>query len=171
MSPVTRHHRGAVQIDPTLLDDIDWVLDMDTAAAPEVVRPLGDELRDYHRDLSLDYDRDHVEGIHDWLYVREVDSVQRLRASLTPGGAVDAQFLSEVRNILDGLTLSFESECGADPCCNDCKWCWFLLLRDRCDAAFNRAGFSRPAYLDALDYDPDEVWRTRGAAATPAGGA
>lgn len=169
MSPVTRHHRGVARIDPTLLDDIDWVLDMDTAEAPEVVGPLGDQLRDYNRDLSLDDERDHAEGIHDWLHVREVDSVQRLRASLNDDGLVDAAFLSEVRNVLDGLTLSFESECNGDPCCNECQWCRFLLLRDRCDAAFNRGGFGRPAYLDALDYDPDEVWRASMAPAEAGG--
>ena len=158
MSPVTRMHHGTVQVDPALLDDIDWVLDMDTAEPPEVVRPLGDQLRDYHRDLSLDDDRNFADGIHDWLHVREVDSVQRLRASLA-AGAVAAKFLSEVRNVLDGLTLSFESECNGDPCCNRCQWCRFLILRDRCDATLDRAGFERPVYSTPLDYDPDEAWR------------
>lgn len=158
MSPVTRHHRGRVAIDPSLLDDIDGVLAMDTAEPPEVVRPLGDQLRDYHRDLNLDRERDTAEGVHDWMYVSEVDSVQRCRASLD-GGTVDAQYFSEVRNVLDGLTLSFESECGGGDCCNECNWCRFLILRDRCDVALNRQGFERPAYLDEPDYDPDELWR------------
>lgn len=159
MSPITRMHRGRVAIIPSLLDDIDGVLAMDTAEPAEVVRPLGDLLRDYHRDLSLDRERNEVDGIHDWLHVREVDSVQRLRASLD-GDTVDAHYFSEVRNVLDGLTLSFESECGGDQCCNECDWCRFLILRDRCDVTLNRQGFERPAYLDEPDYDPDEMWRS-----------
>lgn len=179
MSPITRMHHGTVRIDPTLLDDIDWVLSMDSALPAENIGAVTDRVRAHwaaYRNPANDDELSEAmtalndEGPHDYLTVMEVDSVQRLRASLTTDGTVDAELLSEVWNLLVVLTLSFSSECGADPCCNECDWCRFLLLQDRVSAVFDRAGFERPAYVDPLDYDPDEVWCNRGAALAESAG-
>lgn len=187
MPPVTRHHHGVARIPAQLLDDIDGTLDMDTAAPRSKVKPIADRLRDYDRDLDLDWDLDHTEGIHDYLRVREVDAVQRLRGwhRLRYGTVtVDAGALSDVRNVLDGLTLSWtgcEENADGNPygyddaelayvqaqlkkgeMCYRCIWCQFLILRDRIDWLLDAEGFmDRSPWIEAQQDNPEVVWRTR----------
>jgi hypothetical protein len=187
MGQIIRHDVGTARMPVTLLQDIEWVLDMDTASSRDVVWPLAAQLQIYDRDLSLDRERDCVEGIHDWLRVCEVDAVQRLRGwnRLRYGTiTVSAANLCTVRNLFDTLLYEW-SECDdyllglddGDPaevtivrravkegvCCNRCPHCKFCLLRDRIDVLLDRQGFSGgsqyQAYAAPRAYDPDAIWR------------
>jgi hypothetical protein len=185
MSPVTRHHRGTARIPASLLNDIDGVLDMDEAAPRAVVKPLADRMRDYRRELSLDHDIEHTDGVHPYLTVSEVDAVQRLRGwhRLRHGTlTVDAGALSDVRNVLDALTLSWtgcEENADGNPygyddaelayvqaqlkkgeICYRCIWCEFLILRDRIDWLLDDQGFTgRSPYIERQKENPETVWR------------
>jgi hypothetical protein len=182
MGQVTRMHRGPAKISAFMLTELDWLLDMDTAAPRGVVKPLADRLRDYHRDPDLDMNIQCSEEIHDYLRVLEVDAVQRLRSwhRLRHGTiTVEARWLCEVRNLLDSLLYSWGIECEdyatgldsaeaaiVDPAieqdrrCNRCPWCQFLVMRDRIDVLLDAQGFDdvTPHY-QAPSYDPDAFWR------------
>ncbi len=164
MPPVLRAWPGGTaRIPATLLDDIHWTLDMDTAAPrAEVLARVAATDRRY--DWSEPY-------VHDWLDPYEVNAVQRLRGwhRLRHGTlTVSADHLAAVRNVLDQILLATEAECeeyGAEglECCNQCRWCRILLLRDRIDVAMDAQGLygggSYEAYASRdLSYDPDRVW-------------
>jgi hypothetical protein len=195
MPPIHVHYTGAVTVDARLLNDIDWVLDMDTAAPSGAVAPLiaqMDAVVAAGQDPDLDLDlllAVRSRPRHDYLGVVAVHEVQQLRGwhRLRCGPVtVDAGRLSAVRNILDvelynragceenlddgGWTeddpqyLAIKAAVDAGQCCNRCSWCRALLLRDRIDAVFAAAGYTRTAWQEPLGYDPDRVWREQVAA-------
>lgn len=187
MGMILRHHSGAARASACMLDELDWLLDMDTAGPRSVVKPLADQIRSdptreelYHRD-----------GVHDYLDAQEVDAVQSLRGwhRLRHGTvAVDARWLAEVRNVLDALIMAWTGceeyaadlspEAEADELalvqtavdegrwCDRCQRCQFGIMRDRIDAALDAQGFEGSPYYKAYvaatrDYDPEAVWRQR----------
>jgi hypothetical protein len=182
MSPVHRYHTGTATIPSTLLNDIDWTLDMDTAEPPDVVKAVAARIQ-----AGEDVDEDNgVDGGHSWLQAVEVDTVQPLRADATAAGdrtTVDASYLSQVQNLFDTLTLTFNPACdeeaadpddpapvraliAADGMCYRCQWCRFLVMRDRIDAQLDAQGFEGPAYYEPYVpggdvEDPEVVWRTK----------
>lgn len=192
MSPIARHHHGTATVDAHLLTELDWLLDMDQAAPRGTVKPIADEIRERLGRPGAVYDDvwnlDEAEGIHDWLTVQEVDAVQRLRGwhRLRHGPVqVDAGALSEVRNLLDRLTMSWTScEENADgnpydyddaelafvraqlakqppEICYRCNWCQFLIMRDRIDYLLDQQCFTgRSPYIEVQKEDPTAVWRT-----------
>lgn len=191
MCQIRRYATGPVRISAHLLTELDWLLDMDTAAPRATITPLADRLRDYNRDLDYDTDIDCTEGVHGYLRVLDVDAVQRLRGwhRLQYGTVtVDARWVCEVRNLLDGLLYSWGVECedyletlNYDPaeraivgdavkdgrCCNRCVWCQFLVMRDRLDVLLDAQGIRAPSYYDPPPYDPEAVWRDQVMADVP----
>jgi hypothetical protein len=191
MPPILRYHEGPVKVDAHLLTELDWLLDMDTAAPRDVVAPLAAHLRDYHRDTDLDYEHNHVEGVHDYLTVLEVDAMQRLRGwhRLRYGTlTVEARWLAEVRNALDLLVLGgygeecedYLSQLDYDPAehaivkaavdagerCYRCEHCQYVVMTSRLDVILDAQGFvGSPNYQayakPARDYDPEAIWRER----------
>jgi len=182
MGQVIRMHHGPAKVSASMLTELDWLLDMDTAAPRNIVKPLADQLRDHHRDLRLDTDIQCSEGIHDYLRVLAVDAVQRLRGwhRLRHGTiTVEARWLCEVRNLLDSLLYSWGIECedyatGLGPTeaaivqaaieqgrtCTRCPWCQFLVMRDRIDALLDAQGFDDvTSYYRPPSYDPEALWR------------
>lgn len=70
--------------------------------------------------------------------------------------------LTRARNVLDTWTLATECTSEQDDWalavgCDFCLWCQALVLRDWCDEVLDRAGFSRPAYLDEPPADADNA--------------
>ncbi|MCU1696104.1 MAG: hypothetical protein JWR34_2167 [Mycobacterium sp.] len=195
MGQIRRMHYGTAKVPAQLLVAIDGVLDMDAAAPRSVVKPLADRLRDYNRDLDIDMDIECTEGIHPYLQVSEVDAVQRLRGwhRLRYGTVtVDAEALSDVRNVLDTLTLSWSSchenaegnpygydeieltyvqaQLKKNEICYRCQWCEFLILRERIDWLLDAQGFTdRNRWIETHQKhqeDPEVTWRTRVTAPT-----
>lgn len=190
MPPILRYHEGPVKVDAHLLTELDWLLDMDTAAPREVVAPLAAQLRDHKRDTDLDYEH-RTEGVHDYLTVLEVDAMQRLRGwhRLRHGTlTVEARWLAEIRNALDLLVLGgygvecedYLSELDYDPAeraivkaavdadkpCYRCEHCQYCVMTDRLDVLLDAQGFvGSPNYQayakPARDYDPEALWRDR----------
>ncbi len=99
------------------------------------------------------------------LTVDEIYAIQRLRGwhrQRYGNIAVDAYWLTKVRNVLDTLALGLGSECDTElenatgepwhlemksrmergQGCGDCLWCQALELRDRCDAILDAAGYN-----------------------------
>jgi hypothetical protein len=184
----SRIHHGTAKLSAALLRDIYWVLDMDTAEPRGVVKPMADEIhaewaagRDPDRDPELIVRLGDV-SVHDWLRLMEVDAVQRLRGwhRLRYGTVtVDARDLCEVRNIINALTLSWstceafiddldgderesaEAALARGECCYRCRWCEFLVLRDRIDVMLDDQGFVGGPYYTPPDDNPETVWRER----------
>lgn len=107
MGQILRYHRGTLTVPARVLDDIDWVLDMDTAAARRDVLAAVATLGDDGRDVTYC-----GPDVHDYLRPREVDAVQRLRGwnRLRHGSiTVDAGLLCDVRNLLDTETFQRDS--------------------------------------------------------------
>lgn len=191
MSPVTRHHQGTARIDAYMLTELDWLLDMDQAAPRNTVAGIAHDIAALLRKPGAVYadvwKLDEADGIHDYLTVQEVDAVQRLRgwSRLRHGPVdVDAGALSEVRNLIDRLTMSWQGcEENADgnaydyppaelpfvkaqlakgEICYRCTWCQFLVMRDRIDYVLDRQGFTnRSPYIEFQTEDPDVIWRER----------
>lgn len=191
MSPVTRMHHGTARIPAQLLDDIDGTLDMDLAVPRAVVKALADRVREHRANWrNPDHDDDLVAAVqatpvHDYLSLMEVDAAQRLRGwhRLRHGTlTVDAEALSDVRNVLDGLTLTWtgcEENAEGNPygyddaelayvqaqlekghICYRCTWCQFLILRDRIDYLLDAQGFTdRSPYIEPGEDDPEVIWR------------
>lgn len=191
MSPVTRHHHGTARVGAGFLDEIDLVLDMDHAANRTAVEALAEQIKETLQRPGAVYadvcHLDEAEGIHDYLTVQEVDAVQRLRGEHRAGSGlvdVDAGALSEVRNLLDRLTMSWqgcEENADGNPydyppaelayvqaqlakgeICYRCTWCRFLIMRDRIDYLLDQQGFTdRNAYIEFQTEDPEVIWRER----------
>lgn len=196
MGQIQRMHHGPVNVDIRLVDDVEWVLSMHSAEPPEVVRRLVEQMQRYadqpERVDQVLRDRWYASGmedVHDFLEPWEVYVVYRLRGwhRLRHGTVtVDARWLCEVRNLLDGLALSwndcevYAADLGWDEggpellivkravaegrLCWRCERCRFVVVRDRIDVALDRQGFDGGAYYEHYarpEYDPDEVWRTR----------
>lgn len=105
------------------------------------------------------------------LYPEEAAALERLVVVPYLGRTdipVDAEVLSDARNMLDTYTLSSECDgndderCAAfferrdgepDKTCDFCTWCQSLILRDWCDQLFDRANYTPPGYIDRVDYD------------------
>jgi hypothetical protein len=200
MSPVTRYHRGTARIDAHMLTELDWLLDMDQAADRATAEPIAAQIAALLRQPGAVYadvcHLDEAEGIHDYLTVQEVDAVQRLRGDHRAGSGpvdVDAGALSEVRNLLDRLTMSWqgcEENADGNPydyppaelayvraqlaksppeICYRCTWCQFLIMRDRIDYLLDQQGFTdRNAYIAVQTEDPEVVWRERVIGPVPA---
>lgn len=190
MGQILRHHKGPVSIPVSLLIELEWLLDMDTAAPRSVVMPLADQLRDYDRDMVHDDDLNHT-VVHDYLTVLEVDAMQRLRGwhRLRYGTiTADAQWLSVVRNTLDGLLIDgygedceeYVSQLDYDPAelalvaaaigrgesCYRCERCQYSVMEDRLDALLDAQGYVGLSYYLAYvaatrDQDPEATWRDR----------
>src|SRR5262249_7526595 len=124
MSPIHRPWvGGTVTIDVRLLEEIETATMIDEAPSPSVIAPLNaraDELRDAYR--SPEDDPELVEAAQkamDWAFLNvwEAHAVQRLRGwHRTRYGRiqVSAGWLSAVRNLLDGLTLSLGDTCDEE---------------------------------------------------------
>lgn len=172
MSPVSRQCiHGPVSIDMGLLWAIEAAVGIDEAPPPSVIAPLVARV-----DIELDACRnpeDNDQLVSDalaamdgcWLRLEEVHAVQRLRGwhrQQYGRITVDAYWLADTRNVLDGMTLSLGSECDeelaqaeydpdlqaqiaarmkADRGCGECTWCRCLDLRDQCDAILDKAGY------------------------------
>jgi hypothetical protein len=118
---------------------------------------------------------------HVYLELLQLDALQRLRGwhRLRYGTiTVEAAYLCEVRNLLDSLTMSIGSSCedelealkseglddraarasgaiAAGRCCDECEWCQFLALRDRCDDALDASGHYGSSYYQAYGRPAD----------------
>jgi hypothetical protein len=169
MSLIPRYASGQVTVPAALLADIDWVLDMDTAAPrSQVVAFMADVAavkttgKDPAREQGL-IDRALTDPVHDWLNPAETSAVQKLRGwhrAKRGTVVVDAGLLAEVRNIFDGLAVEFDScesyldllepdepiypvvKAAVDTgtCCYCCSWCKYVVMRDRIDRFLDRAG-------------------------------
>lgn len=191
MPQILRHHTGTAAVDARLLADVDWVLDMDSAAPPGQVAPVAARVQaclaageDPERDPTLAA-AGRAEW-HDYLRLLDVHAVQRLRGwhrSRHGQVTVDAGRLAEVRNVLDGETFArlgcedFLSGGGwpdGDPeraavaaavaagdMCYRCGRCQAVVMRDRIDAALDAAGHTGRSAWLDLGYDPEACWRER----------
>lgn len=104
MPPIQRFSSGKLTIPVWVLTEIEHAVNIETAAPrSEVIKAAA---------IDDPYERD-ANKVHDYLYPREIDSVQRLRGwnRATRGTiVVDARDLSRVRNVLDTL-IDDQEEC------------------------------------------------------------
>jgi hypothetical protein len=114
---------------------------------------------------------DPLEGFYD-RYEQDLAALRRLRPLRRYQSgfvAVDGDELSRVRNLADTDTLGFSPACdelteagdaelGAHAMCGQCEWCRALLLRDRIDFWFDRAGVAKNAYIGDVDPDIEALW-------------
>jgi hypothetical protein len=114
MGQISRMHTGPVTVPDRFLDELDWLLSMDSAAGRDVIAPLADEVRariEAGDDPAEDAEfvaRVNKIHVHPYLRLCEVDAVQRLSESQIDigngtGVTVEAHWLGEVRNVLDSL--------------------------------------------------------------------
>lgn len=169
---------GPAVIDVGLVDEIEGTLAIDCAPPPGVIAPLVARV-DAHYDAHTDPERDKqlVEDAREaldceWLSLDEIHAIQRLRGwhrARYGKISVDAYWLAAVRNVLDTLTLSLDSQCDetlrelkypgnedllADAKrsmrrtgrCGECQWCTVLRLRDETDSALDAAGYEGGVY-------------------------
>ena len=182
MSQISRPcMHGPVTIDIGLIEAVEAALMIDEAPGPDVIAPLMarvDADRDAYRDPEANERlvADTLEALDCcWLRLGEIHAVQRLRGwHRTRYGrvTVDAYWLTDVRNVLDGLTLSLDSECEDElrqldwpgaygihseviksmirtGYCGECQWCSALRLRDEVDAILDGAGYYGGSYYEA----------------------
>lgn len=121
MSPINRACQpGSITIDIGLIQWIESATMVDCEPSPNIIAPLVARCEarlglDAPDDPALDGDID--KALDPWggiLYLQEIHAIQQLRGwhrSRYGRVTVDAARLAEVRNVLDGLSLSFGEEC------------------------------------------------------------
>jgi len=170
MGQITRGHEGSMTISADLLDSAWWALSMNEAPPRSVIAPLAARVnacyaagRDPERDDELvDAARKLRNDLPVYLDLLSADALQRMRGwnRLRYGSIrVKARDVSDIRNLVDGLTISDLRSCeqwldemvdesdddyaeikakvAADQLCGECEFCEFLALRDRLDGALD----------------------------------